>query len=787
MRKIYTSTIATFLCISSFAQEFTWVKGDNTAEVPGIYGVQGVSAPGNNPGSRHACAKWTDLSGNLWLFGGEGLDTSSNTCLLNDLWKYSISTNEWTWVRGSNGPDNNGVYGTMGVAAATNEPGAREFMASWTDASGNFWMFGGDGYDASNSSVGRLGDLWKYDPSTNEWTWVNGFNTTDQHGIYGTKGVTAPTNAPGGRARSGVWIDGSGNLWLFGGMGFPETGFSSYLNDLWKYDPNTNEWTWISGSNAVSEHGVYGTISVPSPANIPGARHFPACWTDASDNLYMLGGFGWSTVTSTLSVGYQNDLWKFDPVTNIWTWIHGSSGLTSVGVYGTQGASAPANTPGGRYASAYWKDAFGNFWLFGGRGITSGPGNGTLNDLFRYNPASNEWTWMHGSNTLNQNGNYGTQGVPAMSNFPGGRYYNTWWTDLTGKFWLFGGEGYDHINVPPAIGNMNDMWGYAFPCASNSIVIEPGNIICDGSNISFTVSNGGANTVWYDSPTSNSVIASGPTYSVSALSAVNSQSVYSYYTTDNNCTYGTRAEISVSVQPHPTLTLTALTPTICAGESATLTASGAQDYYWVTISTTISNSVQVVTPLVTTPYPVIGVDNYGCKDTLIVTQVVNPKPNISASALTPTICSGQSGTLTVSGADTYSWITIPASSNSSLQIVSPLSTTHYTVIGFDTNNCTDTVIVTQIVNSCTGIEQIEINKNKYTLFPNPNNGVFTLETDHLLPDSKLIIYNNLGQKVYAEPITNHRSQIQPYLAPGLYYYSIETAYTNTLPGKLVIE
>lgn len=33
------------------------------------------------------------------------------------------------------------------------------------------------------------------------------------------------------------WIDRAGNLWLFGGYGYPSTGASNYLNDLWKYEP----------------------------------------------------------------------------------------------------------------------------------------------------------------------------------------------------------------------------------------------------------------------------------------------------------------------------------------------------------------------------------------------------------------------------------------------------------------------------------------------------------------------------------------------------------------------
>ena len=68
--------------------------------------------------------------------------------ILNDLWQYSISTNEWTWIGGSNIAGGNGVYGALGVANSSNIPGAREMPAIWIDASGNVWLFGGYGYDS---------------------------------------------------------------------------------------------------------------------------------------------------------------------------------------------------------------------------------------------------------------------------------------------------------------------------------------------------------------------------------------------------------------------------------------------------------------------------------------------------------------------------------------------------------------------------------------------------------------------------------------------------------------
>lgn len=66
-----------------------------------------------------------------------------------------------------------------------------------------------------------------------KWTWVSGDTKIRQLGDYGTKGVAASTNKPGGRHGAISWIDSKGNLWLFSGGRYS----SDYFNDLWKFEP----------------------------------------------------------------------------------------------------------------------------------------------------------------------------------------------------------------------------------------------------------------------------------------------------------------------------------------------------------------------------------------------------------------------------------------------------------------------------------------------------------------------------------------------------------------------
>ena len=85
---------------------------------------------------------------------------------------------------------------------------------------------------------------------------MSGSDTVNQEGFYGTRGIPDPANVPGARWQSISWIDSSGNLWLFGGFEFDNWGD---MNDLWRYEPDTGMWTWISGSAQDLQKGRYGS------------------------------------------------------------------------------------------------------------------------------------------------------------------------------------------------------------------------------------------------------------------------------------------------------------------------------------------------------------------------------------------------------------------------------------------------------------------------------------------------------------------------------------------------
>lgn len=353
--------------------------------------------------------------------------------------------NEWTWVSGSDMANQLGSYGTKGVPAASNVPGARVFAVSWLDPGGNLWLFGGYGPGPGLGGI-DFNDLWRFDPTAHEWTWVSGSNTGDQSGIYGIKGVAGPLNRPGSKENPLAWSGPSGKLWLFGGMGYDSVGANGAINDLWSFDLATQQWTWVSGSNTTNQLGVYGTKGQADPSNVPGARYRGITWIDADGRLWLFGGWGLASVGSLL---YLNDLWMYDPATGEWTWESGSDLAGQAGIYGTKGVPAASNVPGARIDAVSWIDPQGKLWLFGGNALDSTGAYGYMNDLWKYDPATHEWTWISGNDIGNPAGIYGTKGIADLANAPGGRASAVSWVDPAGILWLFGGGE-----------RLNDLWQF---------------------------------------------------------------------------------------------------------------------------------------------------------------------------------------------------------------------------------------------------------------------------------------------------------------------------------------
>lgn len=145
------------------------------------------------------------------------------------------------------------------------------------------------------------------------------------------------------------------------------------------------------------------------------------------------------------------------PVSPNWTWMSGSTMCNRDPDYGIPGVPSPSNTPGSRDGAAMWAGEKETLWLFGGMQKDEW----YKNDMWLFDITAGIWLCVEGSSLPNQTGEYGTMFVEGAKTTPSARTDAAYWTDKSGRLWLFGGYGYDAAGV---LGNLNDLW-----------VFNPGN------------------------------------------------------------------------------------------------------------------------------------------------------------------------------------------------------------------------------------------------------------------------------------------------------------------------
>lgn len=707
MRKIYF--IAFLICISSIQLHaqggvWTWMKGSQTPNSLGSYGVQGVAAASNNPPNRYQAAYWRDLQGNFWVFGGSSRQ-GLNIVIFNDLWKYSVSTNQWTWMSGPQYlTDQNGQFGTQGIPSTSNYPSARgNGSICWVDNTGMFWLYAGEGIDANNAT-GIMSDLWRYDPNTNEWTWVKGSNLINQSAVYGIQGIPSISNSPGPRCETqSGWVDNANDLWLSGGNN--SSSASNFLGDLWRYNIASNTWTWMKGPSAVNQPGNFGAMGIEDPANQPPPRWSYTKWKSNDGAFYTFAGLS--------QIGTTNDTWRFNPATNNWTWISGNATANPPGNYNVTCSPNTNNFPPARYENqtAQTVSCSDVFWTFGGRSFSLN----NYNDLWIFNTKNLEWTWVSGNNVLNNLGSFGTQGVASPSNMISARFGVNMWTDSLNNVWIFGGQNGTNY--------FNDLWRFqpdtscfSAPLVASFQLLPPADsVICFGDTVKIDIPST-ANVSWQPSTAvypnnDTSILYFAPlgnvTYTVTGIDTGKCPGsdtlIFSVYINSSN---------PVSLSP-PVDTV------ICPGEITTmpldpnLTISYSPAFG---VTPNSDTSILSFAPSITTTYSVIGqYGNCSIPDTSTFTIVVQNQGQISLfPAAPPVICAGESSTMNINPAYSVSWhplTDVSANIDTSILTFTPPVSTAFTVIASVGGSCpaTDSLTFEIKVNQSTKINIPQLN------------------------------------------------------------------------------
>ena len=464
--------------LDTSSMQWRWLAGKGETNSPGIYGSRGIPSPDNNPGARSGF-NYGFSAGKLWVANGRGIAETASVGKLNDLWTFSFSTSEWTWINGSK------TINTPGQFTSTMIPGARA-GAAWWMGSNYFYLYGGIGID-SLSSEGLLNDLWRYDPALNLFSKMQGNASADlgfyKAGVYGTKGVHSADNHPGARSKEIGWSVG-GRFYLFGGWGVDSRGKTGWLNDLWEYDPPSKKWAWISGFDTCNGSAAYGARGIPATENLPGPRGLAASWSHTG-SLYLFGGKG---LDKNGSEGMLNDLWAYDLLAKKWKWFKGADTINAPGSYGTLGNAAESNEPPPRGNAARWI-LNNKFYLFGGAvWNVDGFLGKTFNDTWEYNISSNQWRWLKGESAP-------PSADPTNDSTPGARASSYFWT-IDNKLLLAGAKS-------------TETWSYD-PLLNRWHLLDKGSGWCkdmlpqiwfdDGTN--WTVANGtyllgGEGTSWF--------------------------------------------------------------------------------------------------------------------------------------------------------------------------------------------------------------------------------------------------------------------------------------------------
>jgi len=198
----------------------------------------------------------------------------------------------------------------------------------------------------------------------------------------------------------------------------------------------------------------------------------------------------------------------------------------------------------------------------------------------------------------------------------------------------------------------SDIGAFAFdpPLAPSVSSFTPSALCYQGGQ---TVTITGSNFVGVTAVTFNGVpAASFTTVSTTSITAVVPANVISegVVTVTNGTGPGSSAA-GYSVVVAPTIGVTSAT-TVCAGSSASLTATGGATYAWspsTGLSATTGATVSA-TPTVTTTYTVTGTSAEGCTATNTVAVTVNPLASALTVSKNPTnVCYGGITTLTANG------------------------------------------------------------------------------------------------------------------------------------------
>lgn len=293
--------------------------------------------------------------------------------------------------------------------------------------------------------------------------------------------------------------------------------------------------------------------------------------------------------------------------------------------------------------------------------------------------------------------------------------------------------------------NGSNLTIYALP---NVVANTASGSICNGESDTLIASGAMAYT-WNSGPTSAMIIVSPGTTTQYIVIGIDM----------NGCANTDTADVIVNQLPN--ITASAMNGALCEGQSDSLHVSGGDTYLWSTTETTMGIEVM---PMTTTTYTVTGTDVNGCVNTDSVTVVVNALPVLSISSSVDTLCNTDSPAMlsATPAGGTWSGPGVAAVTFDPAQANLGMNTVVYSYT--DANGCSAMDSLSLLVDVCTGLSSMT--SNSFTLFPNPNNGTFTVTSSGENVLFEIVNINGEVVKTFRSNTTVQTVELN--LAAGIY-------------------
>ena len=128
--------------------------------------------------------------------------------------------------------------------------------------------------------------------------------------------------------------------------------------------------------------------------------------------------------------------------------------------------------------------------------------------------------------------------------------------------------------------------------------------------------------------------------------------------------------------------------------------------------------------------------------------------------------------------------------NTHTKISSPANSTHTPATLTRQNTFTNIGSGVSVIDVCaltTGIKKSIVNNNQFVVYPNPSNGNFTINTTDLKENTKVIIYNQLGQIVLSKQLNNPLTNFNLDVNAGVYQVRVLSGNEVIYQTKIIKE